>query len=770
MSSSNSYRTISDVLGKEKFSVPSFQRGYRWAENDVELFIKDIGSISGNDMYCIQPLVVMKENDRCSVIDGQQRLTTAVIILSVLNYLIKNNAPADVDIQFDSRHDTTDLLKALYKFREQESENKYTEFIKSIHKGGNVNFSRVDNIDHAYIYQAYKLAYKEFTSKSERELKEYRDKLLDNTQFIWYEIPSGTTPQEVFTNFNTGKIELTDSKLIKADILMKTDNKDKQIVISEKWDEIENALHEDSLWAFIPHEKQYNTEYESSRIDELFKYLIYSLDKKPEAYNKYSDRKLYQAISEWMGKFESEDNDLKIYRIWSEISKIFSGLYELYHNDNKIYNMAALYVYLCRNDKEKEDVYKSLAEVLKENRGSREKKLKELIYNKFRNSDKKNSDKKTEIRKKITSSFYTKSSNIVDILTVYNIALLNQTDENGSRYDFIAHNKGNSVKTNDTWNREHIFAQNMCCVSLEETEEWGNKEFGMAKNIYEILAGTAYIEYVIYLFYSTKQAEIDKKKDDDKNKDWWFEKDAKGRPSEFQCKYGENRENRQLNLKWEYGEEDGKLTDESEESLNELIKYAKDVNKDSYYKGDSFNSYLCKAAVSRHEAISCLKYLKERENLIYQKKQKNKQRDEETENVNEKTEELDKKIEELNKKIKGFFAKQKSDKDESESNDEQNSQNKSNDDEKSPFVRHLNDNSMGNMALLRSKNNKDVGNHPFYEKKKDIMKNISNGSFVPFETQMVFMGAFADDDAFWLPGSRLKYLKDIVEKISKFLI
>ena len=100
--------SISDLLGM-KFHIPTYQRGYRWQEqqvidllNDI-LEFKDNKSRSQEEIYCIQPLVVkfrdkvtldsIKEANSIDevksilkgswdVIDGQQRLTTIHILLS----------------------------------------------------------------------------------------------------------------------------------------------------------------------------------------------------------------------------------------------------------------------------------------------------------------------------------------------------------------------------------------------------------------------------------------------------------------------------------------------------------------------------------------------------------------------------------------------------------------------------------------------------------------------------------------------------------------
>ena len=54
-------KTIGD-LKEHRFFVPSYQRGYRWTEFEVEALLDDVSEFSsvGDEKYCIQPLIVKK--------------------------------------------------------------------------------------------------------------------------------------------------------------------------------------------------------------------------------------------------------------------------------------------------------------------------------------------------------------------------------------------------------------------------------------------------------------------------------------------------------------------------------------------------------------------------------------------------------------------------------------------------------------------------------------------------------------------------------------
>ena len=86
-------KSIFELLNEE-FYIPSYQRGYRWTDKQVEALLEDIWDFRNKnpkkeEFYCLQPVVVTKPsnstNSPWELIDGQQRLTTIYIILSFFN-------------------------------------------------------------------------------------------------------------------------------------------------------------------------------------------------------------------------------------------------------------------------------------------------------------------------------------------------------------------------------------------------------------------------------------------------------------------------------------------------------------------------------------------------------------------------------------------------------------------------------------------------------------------------------------------------------------
>lgn len=87
--------TIGGLLGsiaRERIAVPMFQRGYMWKKKHVEAFWDDVDKqrkasiVKGVDPHFLGPIVTLTEAGKgiIWILDGQQRLTTATILFSVI--------------------------------------------------------------------------------------------------------------------------------------------------------------------------------------------------------------------------------------------------------------------------------------------------------------------------------------------------------------------------------------------------------------------------------------------------------------------------------------------------------------------------------------------------------------------------------------------------------------------------------------------------------------------------------------------------------------
>lgn len=120
---------IKELFSCDNYIIPIYQRNYAWRNPEITQLIQDIidyikkdnTTINEKPNYYIGTLIVYKrkngEKTSFETIDGQQRLTTLTLLLS----LIKNEYPKidiswfkELNLQFDSRKVSTETLQYLF--------------------------------------------------------------------------------------------------------------------------------------------------------------------------------------------------------------------------------------------------------------------------------------------------------------------------------------------------------------------------------------------------------------------------------------------------------------------------------------------------------------------------------------------------------------------------------------------------------------------------------------------------------------------------------
>lgn len=363
MESSVKLLPVKELLGMN-FYIPEYQRGYRWGKQQAVDLLEDISAFANktsddnDEIYCIQPLVVSKrESDedilkKCkqedatledikkaikgswTVVDGQQRLTTIYILLRCLG------EDKGYEIEYGTRNKSKDFLTKI----NSDSDN-----------------SAGDNIDFHYMNEVHRAITVWLQNKSDSK-NNLRAVLLNKVNFIWYDI-SGEDEIAVFTRLNIGKIPLTDSELIKALFLNRTNfcsklNVEdkwleiKQHDIASEWDWIENALQNDEFWAFL-HDVNYS---KPTRIDFILDLIKnenkYKLYKNEEGKNKKEAQLCNKVLKEKIGNDEHAtfryfneaflsrreiDSDEWLDELWNKVKDYYQVFNEWYQ-DYRLYH------------------------------------------------------------------------------------------------------------------------------------------------------------------------------------------------------------------------------------------------------------------------------------------------------------------------------------------------------------------------------------------------------------------------------------------------
>ena len=79
--------SLSSLLGGgNKIRIPEYQRNYAWDATNIDQYFEDLGSVvESKEDHFFGPIVLLDEGElNYSVIDGQQRLTTTIMLLSLI--------------------------------------------------------------------------------------------------------------------------------------------------------------------------------------------------------------------------------------------------------------------------------------------------------------------------------------------------------------------------------------------------------------------------------------------------------------------------------------------------------------------------------------------------------------------------------------------------------------------------------------------------------------------------------------------------------------
>lgn len=444
---------IADLLdGKHHFVIPSFQRGYRWEEKQVTDLLEDIKQFANDDSvksdsYFLQPVVVKacKYNgmDAYEVLDGQQRLTTMLLLLK---RLMKRLGEDEREMYQDSLYDIVYTNRPQLNFD---------------------NPNAADNIDSYYLSEAKRIIddwFKEQT-KNKQNLNNFIGTLLYDqkrqVKIIWYAIEEDSEDSvsiNIFNRLNKGKISLTSSELIKALFIMDYDlraNGEKLPAeqLSMEWNEMERKFQDDNFWYFISDDNRGT----QTRIDVLFDFVTCRDEEKDTDYSYREFQKLYdfcrdQERNNTSELFVSEwSDDIKnMQDAWKQVKKTFDRLVAWYE-DNLYYHYVG---YLVAIGFTPLQIYNHL-ETEKRNRKFAEPEYEWTVEDTMLSLRKKMMERfKQEnrfIKKDAIDEFEYKSEYVPRVLLLFNVECCRRGQN--VRFAFDKYKKEN-------WDVEHVDSQN----------------------------------------------------------------------------------------------------------------------------------------------------------------------------------------------------------------------------------------------------------------------------------------------------------------------
>ncbi|MGL2753133.1 DUF262 domain-containing protein [Helicobacter pylori] len=244
--------TINDffALTGTIFSIPVYQRNYTWAEENCKKLLQDIISISQNKkthfmgsiiyiLHLIDDEKNLRQPQEFVIIDGQQRITTLMLLLKAIETKIPNEG---IKKEIDNLLNLTGQRLRLKPIK------KDKEAFDLVMQNRSHEIQGVSHIRNNYKF---------FTKELENYLsKGYRIEEIYGA-FLWLRIVAiglelgEDDPQVVFESINATGVQLKGLDLIR-NYLMMGENSDRQKHLYETyWVPLENWLGEEDLNDFI---------------------------------------------------------------------------------------------------------------------------------------------------------------------------------------------------------------------------------------------------------------------------------------------------------------------------------------------------------------------------------------------------------------------------------------------------------------------------------------------------------------------------------------
>jgi len=238
-------RSVRQILDKMKYTIDVFQREYKWEQKHMEQLIDDLTSkflnnykedhsredVASYGKYYLGSIVLCNKEEKRSIIDGQQRLTSLTLLLIYLNNLQKNkeNQVNIDDLIFSEKYgkksfnlvieDREPCMDALYNFGTFDPPEGSGESVKNI----------VDRYT-----ELSEIFPEEIAGKA---LPYFIDWIKDNVVFVEIVTYSDDDAYTIFETMNDRGLNLTPAEMLKGYLISNLGSQEDKIKLNEHWKE-----------------------------------------------------------------------------------------------------------------------------------------------------------------------------------------------------------------------------------------------------------------------------------------------------------------------------------------------------------------------------------------------------------------------------------------------------------------------------------------------------------------------------------------------------
>ena len=241
------------IEGTKQYVLPLFQRSYSWDKKEWEVLWDDLVElceIENSRDHFIGSIVSMPTNSvpegvaKFLLIDGQQRLTTIFIILTLLRDLAKLSGNIELADEINNT-----LIVNPYKKDSDYFKLLPTQMDRSAYK--KMVLSEIEQNDDSQIYKAYQY-FERKIKQSHIDISRLKSVISTRLSIVSIVLDPDDNPYLVFESLNAKGRPLTQADLIRNFFFMRIHIQDQEVIYNKYWRPMQDSLG-DNLTEFIRH-------------------------------------------------------------------------------------------------------------------------------------------------------------------------------------------------------------------------------------------------------------------------------------------------------------------------------------------------------------------------------------------------------------------------------------------------------------------------------------------------------------------------------------
>lgn len=255
-------RTIGDIFSDlYQFEIPPYQRPYAWEEEQTSELLADLLDAMDNrnvngGLYFLGSIVLVKQpaEVQARVIDGQQRLTTLTILLSVLRDLT-----TDLEHKIERRSYVYQKaspdkgLKERYRLLLRERDRPF--FLKYVQAPGATDIlADVTKLEGSQkrIAENTRVLRNQLEQISEERRNALIAFLIQHCYLVVVAVPTAEAARRIFTVLNARGLDLTATDILKAGLLERAGTT-LESSLATRWEEVEQSLGRERMVELFGH-------------------------------------------------------------------------------------------------------------------------------------------------------------------------------------------------------------------------------------------------------------------------------------------------------------------------------------------------------------------------------------------------------------------------------------------------------------------------------------------------------------------------------------